>query len=255
MGALHEGHLTLARRARAECAVVVLSVFVNPAQFNDPADLAAYPRDEQSDVDLASSAGLDVVFAPPVEEVYPPGFTATVALHGPLVEGLEGAYRGVEHFSGVTTVVAKFFGMAQPDLAYFGQKDAQQARVVRAMVADLDIPTGIVVVPTVRESDGLAMSSRNRHLSPADRARAAYLFAALRFAQERAESGVRDVEAIRAPAWTMLADAGIDVEYLELVDADTFHPVHVLGVRPAVLAVAATIGNTRLIDNLVLHVP
>ena len=165
MGALHDGHLELARRAAAENDVVVMSIFVNPTQFNDPADLQAYPRDEAADAQLAAGAGVDFLFAPSPDEVYPPGFTATVELHGPIVESLEGARRGAGHFRGVTTVVTKLLGMAQPDRAYFGQKDAQQARVVRAMVADLNINTEIVTVPTVREPDGLAMSSRNRRLS------------------------------------------------------------------------------------------
>src|SRR6476469_353399 len=158
MGALHDGHLQLARRAKAENDVVVMSIFVNPTQFNDPADLNAYPRDEQADAELAASADVDLLFMPSATEVYPPGFSATVQLHGPIVETLEGARRGVGHFQGVTTVVSKLLGMAQPDRAYFGQKDAQQARVVRALVADLNIGTQIVTVPTVREPDGLAMS-------------------------------------------------------------------------------------------------
>jgi pantoate--beta-alanine ligase len=254
MGALHDGHLELARRARADNDLVVMSVFVNPTQFNDPSDLAAYPRDEGRDVDLAASAGVDVVFAPDVAEVYPPGFSVTVTLHGPIVEALEGAHRGVGHFQGVTTVVAKLFGMVSPDRAYFGQKDAQQVRVVQAMVADLNIPTEIVVVPTVREPDGLAMSSRNRRLSPFDRGRAAHVAEALRAAELAAAGGITDAGAIVHAARKVLVDNAIDVEYLELVDADTFRPVPVLMTGPAVLAVAVVIGGTRLIDNVVLRI-
>lgn len=253
MGALHEGHLELARRARAADDVVVMSIFVNPTQFNDPADLAAYPRDEGKDAELAGSAGVDLLFAPGVAEVYPPGFTATVSLHGPIVEALEGAHRGVGHFQGVTTVVSKLFGMVSPDRAYFGQKDAQQVRVVRAMVADLNIPTEIVVVPTVREADGMAMSSRNRRLSPFERARAAHISAALWEAEVAVANGIVDAGAVVQVARKILTDNAIDVEYLELVDADTFLPVRVLVAGPALLAVAAVIGGVRLIDNVVLH--
>ena len=253
MGALHEGHLELARRACAGTDVVVMSIFVNPTQFNDPSDLAAYPRDEARDVELAASAGVDLVFAPDVAEIYPPGFTATVTLHGPIVEALEGAHRGVGHFQGVTTVVAKLFGMVSPDRAYFGQKDAQQVRVVQAMVADLNIPTEIMVVPTVREPDGLAMSSRNRRLSPFDRARAVHVSEALRAAELAAAGGITDAGSIVHAARKVLIDNAIDVEYLELVDADTFQPVPVLMTGPAVLAVAVVIGGVRLIDNVVLQ--
>ncbi len=253
MGALHEGHLELARRACAGTDVVVMSIFVNPTQFNDPSDLAAYPRDEARDVELAASAGVDLVFAPDVAEIYPPGFTATVTLHGPIVEALEGAHRGVGHFQGVTTVVAKLFGMVSPDRAYFGQKDAQQVRVVQAMVADLNIPTEIMVVPTVREPDGLAMSSRNRRLSPFDRARAVHVSEALRAAELAAAGGITDAGSIVHAARKVLTDNAIDVEYLELVDADTFQPVPVLMTGPAVLAVAVVIGGVRLIDNVVLQ--
>ena len=250
MGALHDGHLELARRARADNAGVVMSIFVNPTQFDDPADLAAYPREEQVDADLAAGAGVDVLFMPPPVEVYPPGFSATVALHGPLVESLEGTRRGVGHFRGVTTVVCKLLGMAQPDRAYFGQKDAQQARVVTAMVADLNIATEIVIVPTVREPDGLAMSSRNRRLSPADRQRAVAISAALRAARSAVDNGTRDAARVLAAAGAELARAAIEPEYLALVDAHTFLPLDVLDGRPAIVAVAAELGGTRLIDNL-----
>ncbi len=252
MGALHDGHLELARRAAAQNATAVMSIFVNPTQFNDPADLAAYPRDEAADVALAASAGVDLVFAPPPVEVYPPGFTATVQLHGPLVETLEGARRGVGHFSGVTTVVTKLLGMVQPDRAYFGQKDAQQERVVRALVRDLNIPTQIVTVPTVREPDGLAMSSRNRRLAPGHRAQAAGLYAALGAGRNAALRGERAADAVLAAATEVLGRYRISPEYLALVDADTFAPLVTLADRPAVLAVAADVGGTRLIDNVII---
>jgi pantoate--beta-alanine ligase len=250
MGALHDGHLQLARRAKAENDVVVMSIFVNPTQFNDPADLNAYPRDEHADAELAASAGVDLLFVPSAAEVYPPGFSATVQLHGPIVETLEGARRGVGHFQGVTTVVSKLLGMAQPDLAYFGQKDAQQARVVRALVADLNIDTRIVTVPTVREPDGLAMSSRNRRLNPQDRERAVAVSAALLAAQAAVAAGERDAAAILRAAADVLAGRGIEPEYLALVDAESFAPVGTLGSAPAILAVAADLGGTRLIDNM-----
>jgi pantoate--beta-alanine ligase len=255
MGALHDGHLQLARRAKAENDVVVMSIFVNPTQFNDPADLNAYPRDERADAELAESAGVDLLFAPSAAEVYPPGFTATVQLHGAIVETLEGARRGVGHFQGVTTVVSKLLGMAQPDRAYFGQKDAQQARVVRALVADLNIGTQIVTVPTVREPDGLAMSSRNRRLNPQDRERAVAVSAALLAAQAAVRAGERDAAAVLRAAAEVLAGRGIEPEYLALVDAETFVPVGTLGTAPAILAVAADLGGTRLIDNMPIQAP
>ena len=255
MGALHDGHLQLARRARAENDVVVMSIFVNPTQFNDPADLNAYPRDEQADTELAASAGVDLLFMPAAAEVYPPGFSATVQLHGAIVETLEGARRGVGHFQGVTTVVSKLLGMAQPDRAYFGQKDAQQARVVRALVADLNIDTQIVTVPTVREPDGLAMSSRNRRLNPVDRERAVAVSASLLAAQAAVRAGERDAAEVLGAAAEVLAGRGIEPEYLALVDAETFLPVEVLGASPAILAVAADLGGTRLIDNMPIEPP
>jgi len=252
MGALHSGHRELARRAAAENDIVVMSIFVNPTQFDDPADLDAYPRSEPADAELAESAGVDLLFVPTAREVYPPGFSATVQLHGPIVDTLEGARRGVGHFRGVTTVVGKLLGMTQPDRAYFGQKDAQQARVVQALVTDLNIDTVIVTVPTVREADGLAMSSRNRRLSERDRVRAAAVSAALRAADTAVAGGERDAAAVLAAAAGVLHRAAIEPEYLALVDAETFVPVGTLGEDAAVLAVAADLGGTRLIDNILL---
>ena len=252
MGALHDGHLELCRRARSENDVVVMSIFVNPTQFNDAADLAAYPRDEAADARMATAAGVDLLFAPDAAEVYPPGFSASVQLRGPIVETLEGARRGVGHFHGVTTVVSKLLNMAQPARAYFGQKDAQQARVVIALVTDLNIDTEIVTVPTVREPDGLAMSSRNRRLSPADRTRAAVIPAALEAAAAAVAGGERDAGKIAGIAEERFAAAGLAPEYVALVDAARFQPIGTLGPAPAILAVAVEIGGTRLIDNIPL---
>ncbi|MGV1048993.1 MAG: pantoate--beta-alanine ligase, partial [Solirubrobacterales bacterium] len=181
MGFLHEGHLSLLRAARAECDVVVVSIFVNPTQFGPGEDLDSYPRDEARDLRLAAEAGADLVFAPPVEEVYPEGFATRVEVTGQLTEVLDGerSRRGPEHFRGVTTVVAKLFNVVDPDVAYFGQKDAQQAAVIRRLARDLDFPLRIEVLPTVREPDGLAMSSRNAYLEPADRERAVAISRAL----------------------------------------------------------------------------
>jgi pantoate--beta-alanine ligase len=251
MGAFHEGHLSLMRRARRDCDVVVVSLFVNPAQFNDPADLERYPRDHGRDEALAAELGVNYLFAPSAEEVYPSGFATTVSVAG-LTGSLEGAYRGRAHFDGVTTVVSKLFNMVGPDVAYFGQKDAQQALVIRRMVRDLDIPVRIEVCPTVREPDGLALSSRNAHLSPKDRARATVLHRALAAIQDAADAGERDPAILRARARAELEAAGIEPDYVELVSPDTFTPVSRIGGE--VLAVlAAHVGGTRLIDNQLIQ--
>ncbi|TKV60727.1 pantoate--beta-alanine ligase [Nakamurella flava] len=259
MGALHDGHLTLARRAAQDRAgneprpLVVMSIFVNPIQFNDAGDLAAYPRDEAADAELAAGAGVDILFAPEPAEVYPPGFATGIALRGPLVETLEGEVRGPAHFAGVTTVVGKLLNMARPDRAYFGAKDAQQARVVMAMVRDLDIDTTIVLVPTVREADGLAMSSRNRRLDPAARVQAAALFRALTAAVDAAAAGERRTAVLLERTRDVLAAADITPEYVALVDPGSFAPVTdlvELDGRPGILALAATVGGVRLIDNV-----
>jgi pantoate--beta-alanine ligase len=247
MGAFHEGHLSLMRRAREQCDRVVVSLFVNPAQFNEQADLDGYPRDERRDAALAAEAGVDYLFAPPVGQVYPPGFATTVSVAG-VTETLEGAGRGRGHFDGVATVVTKLFNIVSPDVAYFGQKDAQQVAVIRQFVSDLDMPVRIEACPTVREPDGLAMSSRNVALSPAERVRAAALHRALAAARDAVAAGERDAAAVKAGAIAALASAGIEPEYFELVTADTLAPVrHIEG---EVLAlVAARVGATRLIDN------
>ena len=196
MGALHEGHLSLIGRARAECDVVVVSLFVNPAQFDERADLDRYPRSERRDVELASEAGADVLFAPSADEVYPPGFATAVEVLG-VTDRLEGAARGAGHFRGVSTVVTKLLGMSMPDVAYFGQKDAQQVVVIRRLVADLNLPVRIQVCPTVREPDGLAMSSRNARLSADERSQALALHDALQAAARRAAEGERSPAALR----------------------------------------------------------
>jgi pantoate--beta-alanine ligase len=251
MGALHEGHLSLIRRARRECDLVVVSLFVNPAQFDERSDLERYPRDERRDAQLAADAGADVLFAPPVEEVYPPGFATAVEVAG-LGERLEGEIRGAEHFRGVATIVAKLLGMALPDVAYFGQKDAQQLVVIRRLVADLNLPVRVQACPTVREPDGLAMSSRNARLSSTERAQALALSEALRAAGHAASAGERAPDALLGAARAAMRERGVTPEYVELVDPDTLQPRDEL-TREALLLVAARIGGTRLIDNALLR--
>lgn len=251
MGALHEGHLTLVRTAKAQCATVVVSLFVNPTQFDEASDLAAYPRTEERDAELAASAGADLLFAPGVAEVYPPGFATTVSVSG-ITETLEGAERGRSHFDGVATVVTKLLNMVGPDVAFFGQKDAQQAAVIRRFVTDLDLPVRIETVPTVREPDGLALSSRNVRLTDAERPRALALHAALTAAEEAAAGGERDAAQIRARALAAMNDFDVEPEYLELVDPETLVPVAALD-GPVLVAVAARLGSTRLIDNTLIH--
>jgi pantoate--beta-alanine ligase len=252
MGAFHEGHLELIRSAREQNDVVVVSLFVNPAQFGPNEDLDAYPRDEARDAALAEQLGADVLFAPPVEEVYPPGFSTTVSVAG-LTEVLDGdpRQRGPEHFAGVTTVVAKLFNMVQPAAAYFGQKDAQQALVIKQLVRDLDIPVRIEVVPTVREPDGLAMSSRNAYLTDEERERALGLSRALAAADREVAAGRRDARTVLAAASDELEAHGIEPEYLELRSADDLSPADRVNGR-TLLAVAARVGRARLIDNVIL---
>jgi pantoate--beta-alanine ligase len=247
MGAFHDGHLSLMRRAREQCEIVVVSLFVNPAQFNDPGDLAAYPRDEQRDERLAREIGVDYLFCPAVTEVYPDGFATTVSVHES-TERLEGARRGQAHFDGVATVVTKLFNMVGPNVAYFGQKDAQQAVVIRRLVRDLDIPVRIDVCPTVRAEDGLALSSRNAHLSPGERERAGALNRALSRARDAAQAGERDPGTVRQAALAELTSAGVEPEYLELVSAATLAPVDRID-GDVLAVVAARVGETRLIDN------
>jgi pantoate--beta-alanine ligase len=251
MGALHEGHLSLVHRARRECDVVVVSLFVNPAQFEESDDLHRYPRREHDDAVRADAAGADVLFAPSVEEVYPAGFATAVEVFG-VSERLEGSSRGAEHFRGVSTVVTKLFGMAMPDVAYFGQKDAQQVVVIRRLVADLNLPVRVQVCPTVREPDGLAMSSRNARLSPAERSRALALSDALQAAARLAAEGQRAAAALLEAGRAAMLARGVEPEYIELVDPDTFEPCERVE-REALLALAARVGQTRLIDNAILR--
>jgi pantoate--beta-alanine ligase len=252
MGALHEGHLSLLRAARSECDVVVMSLFVNPAQFGPGEDLARYPRDEERDLREAEAAGVDLVYAPPLPEVYPEDFSTAVEVEG-LTEVLCGdpARRGPEHFRGVTTVVAKLFNTVQPGVAYFGQKDAQQAAVIRRMARDLDFPVRIEVLPTVRDPDGLALSSRNAYLGAEERERALALPRALRLAARRAREV--SLEAGLAAAREELAAAGIEPEYLEARDSEDLRPVGALDGRPVLVAVAARVGDARLIDNVLIE--
>jgi pantoate--beta-alanine ligase len=251
MGAFHAGHAALMRAARAGCDLVVVSLFVNPAQFDDPADLAAYPRTEAADAAMAAELGVDVLWAPSAVEMYPEGFSTRVAVAG-LGEVLEGAQRGPEHFAGVCTVVAKLLNAVEPDVAYFGQKDAQQVAVLRRMVRDLSFSARIEVVPTVREPDGLALSSRNVHLRGDDRTRALALSQALNAAQRAVAHGERDAERVRTAALAAFAPHAIEPEYLALVDPDTLAPLTTVNGR-VLVAVAARVGSTRLIDNTLIE--
>lgn len=252
MGALHGGHLSLLRRARADCDTVVMSLFVNPAQFGAGEDMARYPRDPVRDAEVARSEGVDILFAPGEEEVYPAGFATRVEVEE-ITTVLCGdpARRGPEHFRGVTTVVTKLFNMVGPDVAYFGQKDAQQAIVIRKLVRDLDIPVRIVVCPTVREPGGLAMSSRNAYLDDAERRRALALSRALRAAEEAVARGERAADTLLGVARAELDAVGVEPEYLELRSADDLSPAERVN-GSTLLAVAARIGDARLIDNTIL---
>lgn len=252
MGYLHEGHLSLLRAARAECDLVVMSLFVNPTQFGPGEDLERYPRDEERDLRLAAETGVDFIYAPPVEAVYPDGFATQVEVGG-LTEVLCGdpSRRGPGHFRGVTTVVAKLFNSVGPDVAYFGQKDAQQVAVIRQMVRDLDFPVRIEVLPTVREPDGLALSSRNAYLDPQARERATALSRALRVAESTARA--EGLAAALAAARAELRAAEIEPEYLEARDAENLTPVAELAGRPVLIAVAAEVGGARLIDNVLIE--
>jgi pantoate--beta-alanine ligase len=249
MGALHEGHLALLRAARAECDTVVMSLFVNPTQFAPGEDFATYPRDRATDEELALEAGVDLLFAPDASEVYPAGFSTSVIVRG-LTEQLEGTVRGGAHFEGVATVVTKLLNIVAPDVAYFGQKDAQQAVVIARLVRDLDIPVRIAVCPTVREADGLARSSRNVYLDGAQRARAASLSQALDRAGALIAAGESQPAAVLEAARLPLAAASIDPDYFAIVDPDTLEAVDAIS-GPVLVAVAAQVGRAHLIDNIV----
>jgi pantoate--beta-alanine ligase len=247
MGWLHDGHRALIRRAREDNATTVVSIFVNPRQFGDPADLERYPRNEARDVAIAAEEGADLVFAPPVEEVYPPGSDTTVQV-GAVARPLEGAARP-GHFGGVATVVAILFNLVGAERAYFGQKDAQQLLVIRRMATDLGLPIEVVGCPTVREPDGLAMSSRNVHLAPAERAAAPVIRQALLAGRDAWERGERSADAI----WTemsrvLAAEPLANPEYVSVADAETLEDLTTFD-RPALLSMAVRFGSTRLIDN------
>ncbi|MGH2907256.1 MAG: pantoate--beta-alanine ligase [Solirubrobacterales bacterium] len=252
MGALHEGHLSLVDRSLTENGITVVTIFVNPTQFRPGEDLDSYPRQLEDDSALASERGADILFVPPVEEVYPDGFATSVAISG-ITETLCGdaTRRGREHFDGVATVVAKLFNMVAPTRAYFGQKDAQQVAVIRKLVRDLDFRLEVIACPTVREADGLAMSSRNAYLSSDERSRALALSRALRAVEAALAGGERDVAALATLGSELLAPVD-SVEYFELVDPDTLATVATVD-RPVLVAVAARVGATRLIDNLILE--
>jgi pantoate--beta-alanine ligase len=250
MGAFHDGHLSLIRRAREENETVVVSLFVNPTQFGPNEDFAAYPRDEERDTRLAEEEGVDILFAPAIDEVYPPDHQTYVVMEG-IATILEAEQRGASHFKGVITVVTKLFNMVGPDRAYFGQKDAQQVLVIRKLVRDLNFPVEIVVCPTIREPDGLALSSRNVYLSGAERERATALSRSLNAAHDAVASGERDPDRVLAVARAVLEHAGIEPEYLELRSLEDLSPVERVN-GSTLLAVAARVGNARLIDNAIL---
>ncbi len=247
MGALHEGHLSLLKAAKSRSDVVVLSIFVNPTQFGPGEDLSRYPRDEERDLDLARAEGVDIAFLPSVDEMYPRG-SSTVVQVGDVSDPLEGESRP-GHFAGVATVVAKLFNQVQPTLAVFGQKDAQQVAVIKRMVRDLSFPVEIVVEPTVREGDGLAMSSRNAYLKPADRKIATLLHSALEAGLETLSKGAGAEEAEAVMFEVLRGSPAIDVDYARAVDPDTFGPPRSGG--PVLLTIAARVGAARLIDNAI----
>jgi pantoate--beta-alanine ligase len=253
MGYFHEGHLSLMRRAREGNDVVVVSLFVNPNQFNDPADLEAYPRDETRDAAMAQSAGVDLLFAPDAREMYRRDATTTITV-GDVSESLEGESRGPGHFRGVATVVAKLLNIVQPTVAYFGQKDAQQALVIRRMVRDLDFPVRIEVCPTIRELDGLAMSSRNVRLSATARAQALALKHGLDAAAAAITRGERDASKVEQKARDEMKMFRVEPEYFALVSAESLAPLRTLS-GEVLIAVAAKVGGVRLIDNQLVDAP
>jgi pantoate--beta-alanine ligase len=251
MGYLHEGHLSLIRRAKAECESVVVSIFVNPTQFGANEDLSKYPRDLERDLRLIEPLGVDLVWNPTAEIMYPTGYQTWVEVDA-LTHRLEGSVRPA-HFKGVTTVVAKLFNAVQPHKAYFGQKDAQQAAVIRQMVRDLNFPIEVIVCPTTREADGLAMSSRNKYLEGTERPAATVLFRALSAAKSAYESGERNAEKLRiAMKETLAVEPRAQVQYVSCADYDTLEELDVVSGK-TLLSMAVLIGKTRLIDNFVLE--
>ena len=255
MGSLHDGHLSLMRAAAEQCGFVVMSLFVNPAQFGPGEDFDRYPRDERRDAELASACGVDLLFAPPLEEVYPDGFSTSVQVAG-LTDVMCGApgSRGRSHFTGVATVVAKLLNMCEPDVAFFGQKDFQQSLVIRRFVRDLNIPARIEVCPTVREPDGLALSSRNAYLDAEQRERAASLNRALGAAARAAQDGAARAQ-VRDAALEVLGAAGVDPEYVEVLRADDLSAPRWQPGERLVVAIAAPVGRARLIDNTLIELP
>jgi pantoate--beta-alanine ligase len=255
MGYFHDGHLSLMRGAREDCDVVVVSLFVNPTQFGPGEDLDSYPRDEDRDAELAALEGVDLLWTPDAEQMYPEGFATSVDVANSLAGVLEGdpEQRGPSHFSGVTTVVAKLFNSVQPDVAYFGSKDAQQALVIERMTKDLDFPVEISVLPTVREEDGLALSSRNAYLTADQRERAAAISRALGAAEQAARAGETSTRALVEAARQELRNSGIEPEYVEARAADDLSPITELNGRPVLVAVAARVGKARLIDNVLIN--
>jgi pantoate--beta-alanine ligase len=245
------------RQARHDCDVVVVSVFVNPAQFGPGEDLDSYPRDEDRDAELAALEGVDLLWTPDAEQMYPEGFATAVEVANDLTGVLEGDpnQRGPGHFRGVTTVVAKLFNSVQPDVAYFGRKDAQQAVVIERMTRDLDFPVQVEVLPTVRDNDGLALSSRNAYLDPEQRERAAAISRALRAAEQAALEGETSTSALVRAARDELRNAGIEPEYVEARSAEDLSPITEINGRPVLVALAARIGRARLIDNVVIAPP
>ncbi|MFZ0798674.1 MAG: pantoate--beta-alanine ligase [Terriglobales bacterium] len=250
MGALHEGHLSLVRAAKAQCDAVAVSIFVNPTQFGPTEDLSKYPRQFDQDCRLLEKEGVEILFAPPVEEIYPQGEVTWVLVEG-LSEKLDGRSRP-GHFRGVTTIVAKLFHIVEPEVAFFGQKDAAQLAVIRRMVRDLNLPVEIVACPIVREADGLAMSSRNAYLNREERVRALVLQRALQEARQKFDAGERSAAKLISAANGVLArEPQVRLDYFEVVDPETLEPVEGISQRTLV-AIAAYVGSTRLIDNLVL---
>ena len=250
MGALHAGHLSLVRAAKAQCDAVAVSIFVNPTQFGPTEDFAKYPRSFESDCAALEREGVDIVFAPPVEEMYPKGETTWVAVEE-ISERLDGRSRP-GHFRGVTTVVAKLFHVIEPEAAFFGQKDAAQVAIIRRMVRDLNFPIEVVVCPIVREADGLAMSSRNAYLSPEERLRALVLHRSLQCLEKEFRAGQRMASQLSESGGGVIArEPQVRLDYFEIVDPDTLEPVDRI-VQPTLVAVAAYVGSTRLLDNVVL---
>ena len=250
MGYLHEGHLSLVRRSRSDNATAAASIFVNPTQFAENEDLSTYPRDMEGDLEKLRREGVDLVFAPSASEIYPPGFDTSIDV-GTIARGLEGEHRP-GHFAGVATVVCKLLTIVRPDNVYFGQKDAQQCLVVKRLNADLNLGANVVVMPTVRDPDGLALSSRNAYLSPEDRQSALSLSRALRLAETLCAEGVRDTATIRSQMMMVLNTEPVaSIDYVSIADAETLEELTTID-RPALVSLAVRVGSVRLIDNVVV---